>query len=378
MEPLYVNPEALGTLAHPYYAAGENYEHIGEAYDEILPKFQDGIGRDKTGEAFYEQFIQGAKELGLRVRNLQEAMNYCGEGLTQTSELYSQAEDDAEQSTHALNADIDETLAPPAPKKAQPLQPTRASMLVAKTEVVRVNEKGERVNEKGELMEAPLRRTAVRSIHPGDPEWDESRRNTPPGELREAEPAVHKRQAFRSIHPGDPEWDESRRNTPPEEPLMRGALKSVRPGEMEHNQVFTDSVPGIPKVMPADEELLPLQPAFAMMPATVVVGIPGEMLEQQPGLALSPAPVEMVPDANGQMVPAQGRALPLAQHGETAPLPGLGGPLLVTPPPDAVPGTPFMTVVVAESGPVTREDGVVVAEAGPTEVQVVLGVTPPS
>jgi hypothetical protein len=343
MEPLYVNPEALGTLAHPYYAAGENYEHIGEAYDEILPKFQDGIGRDKTGEAFYEQFIQGAKELGLRVRNLQEAMNYCGEGLTQTSELYSQAEDDAEQSTHALNADIDETLAPPAPKKAQPLQPTRASMLVAKTEVVRVNEKGERVNEKGELIEAPLRRTAVRSIHPGDPEWDESRRNTPP-----------------------------------EEPLMRGALKSVRPGEMEHNQVLTDSVPGIPKVMPADEELLPLQPAFAMMPGTVVVGIPGEMLERQPGLALSPAPVEMVPDANGQMVPAQGRALPLAQHGETAPLPGLGGPLPVTPPPDAVPGTPFMTVVVAESGPVTREDGVVVAEAGPTEVQVVLGVTPPS
>ncbi|GAA0804845.1 hypothetical protein [Spirilliplanes yamanashiensis] len=242
MDHLYVNPEALGSLAHPYYAAGENYQHIGDGYDELLPKFKEGFGDDDTGHTFYQHFIRTAEELGLRVRNLENAMVYCGDGLTQTSELYGQAEEDATQTATAFQNETDEILAQPGqgqparlhsrlavksvhPDEAREAQPLRMAVMHTKpavvVETVRVNEKGERVDENGEplgpqpLLEPTRASLLRRKVILAD--------EVP--EQGQAQPALlRRRQAVMSYDPDNPP------------PFKRLAVRSVHPDEVRDGE----------------------------------------------------------------------------------------------------------------------------------------------
>jgi hypothetical protein len=433
MGDLYVNPEALQGLAGPYYSAGENYQHIGESYNALLPDFQEGFGKDDTGTRFYQQFIQAATELGLRVKNLEDAMTYCGEGLTQTGEIYGEAEDNAEQTAYELNANIGEPLTPTeSHPKRTPLQATPAHSRQA-LRVVRSGDPEYRPATPAVVHQ----KRAVRSVHPGDPEYN----TLQDADVRQ-EPAYDSRRAYSSVNP----WQLAgiTNSDLPYQPL---AVTQLSPAEqaMAEGQRFSAVAPwelaGMEKPPPGMGPYQPLSmtqlPGQNGQPGMLVIRTPdGGLLGLQPpgqsnqGVTTNPqqgvvaqnqyAPGQntegtvtspLVPDGNGNMVPAVGMAEPRLQRAEltftpASPLPGTPPlvpdghgnmvpavgmaeprlqraeltftpalPLPVTPPPDAVPGTPFLTVVVADVSAPTQ-NGVVVGEDRPPEVFIIPGVTP--
>ena len=104
-EPLYVDPERLARHARPYQAAAQEWVGVQLWVARIRDQYNGAWGDDDLGNKFGPSFLEGLDSVEGRAEGVATNLTYYGEGLVENGQIFGEARDDADQSSHMLLVD---------------------------------------------------------------------------------------------------------------------------------------------------------------------------------------------------------------------------------------------------------------------------------
>lgn len=122
-EPLYVDPEAVTYQARPYTAAAAEWLALQATIAGIGLRYASAWGDDDLGQQFGPQFTQGLYQVEEGVTIIGDTLTYYGDGLTETGQIYGEARDEADETSHQYLVTVETTGEPAPTLPAAPVLP---------------------------------------------------------------------------------------------------------------------------------------------------------------------------------------------------------------------------------------------------------------
>ena len=125
---LFVDPEQLSFKARPYRVAASDWHGLGSTLDSIRSRYYGAWGDDDLGNKFGPSFDEGLVNVTESTKYVGDSLLFHGNGLSQSSEIYGEAGEDANETSRRYLLE-NEGIA--APKFVRSVRPTEAQGTVA-------------------------------------------------------------------------------------------------------------------------------------------------------------------------------------------------------------------------------------------------------
>jgi hypothetical protein len=119
---LFVDPEQLSFKARPYRVAASDWHGLGTTLDSIRSRYYGVWGDDDLGGKFGPSFDEGLVNVTESVKYVGDSLLFHGNGLFQSSEIYGEAGEDANETSRQYLVENESIAAPKFVRSVRPAE----------------------------------------------------------------------------------------------------------------------------------------------------------------------------------------------------------------------------------------------------------------